>query len=218
MSTPDYGLTLPNGVQIIHGSGSHGKDAFPPKLNIPGHLYEFSPGHTLSPMTTPAFCGPQGCYEFDVDVRMPRHVHLSRPEDGEQRFVLEKIFVPYGVALAEFSGELYVIPPKTLVLIAPGVPHTWTACPAGLNVSKALGLEGEEDVISNGKFMAVYEYDQPTGFYPTAQTEKLGDVGEYVKCEDLHGIRIGKMGVEEVLSRARFVWGRDVRKASITSS
>jgi hypothetical protein len=68
-------------------------------------------------------------------------------------------------------------------------------------VSKALGLEGEEEVISNGKFMAVYEYDQPTGFYPTAQTEKLRDVGEYVKCEDLHGIRIGKMGVEQVLSR-----------------
>ena len=218
MSTDfEYGFTLSNGVHIVHGEGALGKDAFPPDVNIPGRLYEFSPGNTLD-SRTPAFCGPQGCYEFDVDVRMPRHVHLTRPGQGEQRFVMEKIFVPYGVGLAEFAGELFVIPPKTLILIAPGVPHTWTACPPGLNVTKALGLSDEETIISDGKFMTVYEYSQPTAFFPTAQTNALQNTNEYVRCEDLHSIRIPKLEVDDVLKKAFIVWGKNVQKATTTDS
>lgn len=213
----EYGFTLSNGVHIVHGEGSLGKDAFPPEINIPGRLYEFSPGHAVD-AATPAFCGAQGCYEFDVDTRMPRHVHLSCPELGEQRFVLENIFVPYGVGLAEFGGELFVIPPKTLILIKAGVPHTWTACPPGLNVTKALGLTDGEEIISDGKFMAVYEYEAPTGFFPTAQTNALHKASEYVRCEDLHSIRIPKLGVDEVLQKASIVWGKTAQKATTTVS
>ncbi|KFA79468.1 hypothetical protein S40288_11584 [Stachybotrys chartarum IBT 40288] len=215
----EYGFTLPNGVHIVHGEGALGKDAFPSEINIPGRLFEFSPGHAVD-ARTPAFCGAQGCYEFDIDIRMPRHVHLSRPGPGEQRFVVEKIFIPYGVALAEFGGELYVIPPKTLILIAAGIPHTWTACPPGLNVTKALGLTDEEgkEVISDGKFMAVYEYEEPTGFFPTAQTNALHKTNEYIRCEDLHSIRIPKFGVDEVLQKASIVWGKNARKAAPTES
>lgn len=209
----EYGFTLPNGVHIVHGEGSLGKDAFPPQVNIPGRLYEFSPGHALD-SRTPAFCGAQGCYEFDVDVRMPRHVHLTRPKLEEQHFVVEKIFIPYGVALAEFGGQLFVIPPRTLILIASGVPHTWTACPPGLNVTRALGLTDKDEIISDGKFMAVYEYEQPTGFFPTAQTNALRKASEYVRCEDLHSIRIPKLEVDEVLKEAFIVWGKNVQKAT----
>jgi hypothetical protein len=214
--TFDYGFTLPNGVQIVHGEGALGKDAFPPEVGIPGRLYEFSPGHASDP-TTPSFCGAQGCFEFTVDVRMPRHVHLTRAEEGKQCFVVEKIFVPYGVGLAELGGQLFVIPPRTLILIAAGVPHTWTACPPGLNVTKALGLDGQDkEIISDGRFMAVYEYEEPTAFSPTAQTHTLRDSSEYVRCDDLHSIRIPKLDVEQVLQRASFVWGRSVKKPAVT--
>jgi hypothetical protein len=213
----DYGFNLPNGVHIVHGEGALGKDAFPPEIDIPGRLYEFSPGHA-SNSTTPSFCGAQGCFEFTVDVRMPRHVHFTRAQEGEQRFVVEKIFVPYGVGLAEFGGELFVIPPKTLILIAAGVPHTWTACPPGLNVTNALGLTGQdEDIISDGRFMAVYEYEEPTAFFPTAQTQTLHESSEYVRCDDLHSIRFPKLDVEQVMQRASFVWGRSVRKPAVTT-
>ncbi|KAF2028610.1 hypothetical protein EK21DRAFT_90574 [Setomelanomma holmii] len=107
-TTYDYGFTLVNGVRIVHGTSSSGKDAFPPEVNIPGRLYEFNPGHTLSPDTTLSFCGPQGAYKFDVDTRMPRQVHLSRPEHGTQRFVTEKIFVPYGIGLVELAWGVRV--------------------------------------------------------------------------------------------------------------
>jgi hypothetical protein len=213
----EYGFTLPNGVHIVHGEGALGKDAFPPEIGIPGKLYEFSPGCTLDSQT-PAFRGAQGCYEFDVNVRMPRHVHVAREGLGEQRFVVEKIFIPYGVALAEFGGELFVIPPKTLILIAAGVPHTWTACPPGLNVTKALGLTGRDKIISDGKFMAVYEYEESTGFFPTAQTNTLRHASEYVRCEDLHSIRIPKLEVDEVLQQAFIVWGKNAQKATNTDS
>lgn len=215
--TFEYGFALPNGVHIVHGEGALGKDAFPPEVDISGRLYEFSPGRA-SEFTTPSFCGAQGCFDFTVDVRMPRHVHLTRAEEGKQRFVVEKIFVPYGVGLAELGGELFVIPPRTLILIAAGVPHTWTACPAGLNVTKTLGLDGQDkEIISDGRFMAVYEYEEPTAFSPTAQIHTLRDASEYVRCDDIHSIRIPKLNVEQVMQQASFVWGRSARKPAVTT-
>lgn len=211
----EYGFTLPNGTRIVHGEGAQRKSALPPETNISGTMSVYNSGHTMDP-STPRFCGPQGYFHFDTDTRMPRHIHLSSTaSDYNQRFIVEKIFVPYGVALVELCGQVYVIPPRTLVLIAPGVPHTWTACPAGLNVSEALSLEEEdEEVISSGEFMAVYEYEDATGFFPTAQMGRLNDPRDYVKCEDLHSIRIPQYNVEDVLKDALFVWGTSVRKAA----
>ncbi|KAH7146613.1 hypothetical protein B0J13DRAFT_552361 [Dactylonectria estremocensis] len=210
-SSSDYGFTLSNGSKIIHGEGVLVKDAFPPELNIPGQLQVFSPGHGTDP-TTPAFRGPHGIFSFDVNLRMPRHVHMAPRASGDgSRYIVEKILVLNGVALAELSGEIYVIPPNTMVLIGAGVPHTWTACPPGLDLLE-LGVSKDEIIVSEGKFTAVYEYEEPTGFYPTAQTEVLKDDDAYVRCDDLQGIKIPAFTLEQLKKDAWFVWGRGARK------
>lgn len=116
-----------------------------------------------------------------------------------------------GVAVAELGGEFYVLPPHTLVLIGAGVPHTWTACPPGIDFG-ALGFSTEEKVVSKGKFVAVFEYEAPTSFFPTAQTNTLATEEEYVRCDDLHAIRIPAMTAEEIQRQAWFVWGKEIRK------
>lgn len=210
-SSFEYGFTLPNGTKVIHGEGVMVKDAYPLNLNIPGQLQIYSPGHNAD-STTPTFCGPHGVFEFDVNLRMPRHVHMSPNSSGDgKRYIVEKILVLNGVALAELSGEIYVIPPNTMVLIGPGVPHTWTACPPGLDLQE-VGVSKDEKIVSEGKFTAVFEYEEPTAFFPTAQTNVLKEESEYVKCDDLHGIQIPALKLEEIRKDAWFVWGRGVRK------
>jgi quercetin dioxygenase-like cupin family protein len=210
-SSFQYGFTLPNGTKIIHGEGVLVKDAYPPELNIPGQLQVFSPGHR-DDATIPGFRGPQGIFSFDVNLRMPRHVHMAPRESGSgNRYIVEKILVLNGVALAELGGEIYIIPPNTMVLIGAGVPHTWTACPPGLDLSE-LGVSTDERVISEGKFTAVYEYEEPTGFYPTAQTEILESESDYVRCDDLQEIRIPEFTLEQLKKKAWIVWGRQAWK------
>lgn len=102
-------------------------------------------------------------------------------------------------------------PPRTLVLIGAGVPHTWTACPPGIDFG-ALGFSTEEKVASKGKFVAVFEYEAPTSFFPSAQTNTLATEEEYVRCDDLHAIRIPAMTAEEIQRQAWFVWGKEIRK------
>ncbi|KAI1371675.1 hypothetical protein F4677DRAFT_450159 [Hypoxylon crocopeplum] len=207
----DYGFTLPNGTKIMHGDGVMVKDAYPPELNIPGQLHVFSPGHKTDP-ATPAFCGPHGIFAFDVNLRMPRHVHMAPKASGYgNRYIVEKILVLNGVALAELSGDTYVIPPNTMVVIGAGVPHTWTACPPGLDL-QALGVSKDEKIVSEGKFTAVYEYEEPTAFFPTAQTNVLKEESEYVKCNDLQGIKIPAFTLEQLRRDALFVWGRGARR------
>lgn len=210
-SSFDYGFTLADGSKIIHGEGVLVKDAYPPELNIPGQLQVFNPGHRADP-TTPTFCGPHGIFSFDVNLRMPRHVHMAPKASGDgNRYIVEKLLVLNGVALAELSGEIYVIPPNTMVLIGAGVPHTWTACPPGLDLQE-LGVSKDERIVSEGKFTAVYEYEEPTTFYPTAQTEVLKDESAYVRCDDLQGIKIPAFTLEQLKKDAWFVWGRGARK------
>ncbi|KAF5615197.1 hypothetical protein F25303_13830 [Fusarium sp. NRRL 25303] len=210
-SSFQYGFTLPNGTKIIHGEGVLVKDAYPPDLNIPGQLQVFSPGHR-DDATIPGFHGPQGIFSFDVNLRMPRHVHMAPRESGSgNRYIVEKILVLNGVALAELGGEIYIIPPNTMVLIGAGVPHTWTACPPGLDLSE-LGVSTNKRVISEGKFTAVYEYEEPTGFYPTAQTEVLENESDYVRCDDLQEIRIPEFTLEQLERKAWIVWGRQAWK------
>ncbi|KPM46316.1 hypothetical protein AK830_g136 [Neonectria ditissima] len=168
-TTFNYGFTLDNGTCIVHGEGVNVKSSFPPELDIPGVMHVFNVGNASDP-TTPAFKGSFGVLPFDVATRMPRHVHLSTEPTGK-RLLVEKVLVMNGVALVELAGDIYVIPPMTLVIIAAGVPHTWTACPPGLNMQRVLGLE--EEVVSEGHFIAVYEHEDDTAFCPTAQVTPL---------------------------------------------
>lgn len=134
--------------------------------------------------------------------------------ETEQHFTSERILVLNGVAMVELNGEVYVIPPRTLVTIAGGVPHTWTAAPKGVRIpapSPSFSLLSSVPVVSDGTFLMVYEYEEVTGFYPTRQTETLKEISEYVRCDDLEGIRFPALSAEEVHERAWFVWDKEVR-------
>lgn len=199
------GIHLSNGSTIVHGTGINKKTVFT-ELGFPVTMNELYPGKTIS------FGGQLGLIDFDTSTRLPRHVHIY-----EGKFIYERILVLEGYALVEMNGEIYVIPPRTLVTIAPGVPHTWTACPKGIRLDRV--FEGEEGVggekESTGSFLMVYEYEEPTSFCPTRQTETLGDVSEYVACEEggLEEIRIPELSREQVLERAWFVYNKAVKKA-----
>ena len=63
------------------------------------------------------------------------------------RFVAERILVLNGVGMMELNGEMYVVAPGSLVEIAPGVPHTWTACPPGVTLP--------DHTASDGRFLMI---------------------------------------------------------------
>lgn len=220
MAGHKYGVVLDNGSRIVHGTGANIRIPFQ-DLGFPVEMHELSAGSTT---TTKAgdvsFNGQFGFIEFDTSIRLPRHVHIAplSEEEGEQRFVSERILVLSGVALVEMNGEVYVIPPRTLVTIAPGVPHTWTACPAGVDVGFAIGGDGEKGrIVAEGRFLMIYEYEEPTGFFPTKQMKTLREIREYVRCPEpeLEDIRIPSMSTQEVLRDAWFVW--DSKMAQVVS-
>jgi len=225
-----YGITLPNNSTIVHGRSANIKTPF---SDIPVIMHELSPGrqqpkgqsfdHDQS--SGRSYAGQFGFIEFTTEFRLPRHVHIAPPDSIDPRtqvFTAERILVLSGVALVELNGEIYVIPPKTLVTIAPGVPHTWTACPAGVRASAPSMLKGQiieqspeaehEAVMSTGQFLMVYEYEEPTGFFPTQQTETLNSVENYERCEDLESIRIPALSALEVERTCTFVWEREMWK------
>ena len=231
---PEPGVVLHDGVtRVVHGSAVDVRSAFPPELGIPGTLHLFTKGRAGGEASSPAFCGAMGVFPFDTSMRMPRHVHVSPPVavdalgrgpdpaagagDGAAaapRYIVEKVLAIAGIGLAELAGEIYVVPPMSMVLIGAGVPHSWTACPAGLDL-RALGVAGPDydgELVSDGRFLATFEYEDATTFYPTAQTGRLAGTGEYVHCADLHAIRFPALTVEEVVERAWFVWGTKVWK------
>jgi len=220
-TSPAWGFVLRNGSRIVHGAGANIRPAFPPDLGIPGTLHLFSPGAAGdSTGSTPTFKGAMGYFPFDTSMRMPRHVHMTPQESGSssrRRFIVEKVLTVSGIGLAELAGEVYVVPPLTMVLIAPGVPHSWTACPAGVDL-KALGLSGTENLVSDGKFAAMFEYEDATTFYPTAQTNRLESVEDYVPCDDLHSIRFPQMSAEDVARDGWFIWGMKAEKLPHVSS
>ncbi|KEF55932.1 uncharacterized protein A1O9_07512 [Exophiala aquamarina CBS 119918] len=231
----NYGITLPNGSTIVHRRGANIKTPF---SDIPVIMHELSPGQQPKVQNSDhdqsasrSYAGQFGLIEFTTEYRLPRHVHIAPPDSTDpknQVFTAERILVLSGVALVELNGEIYVIPPKTLVTIAPGVPHTWTACPAGVRVSAPSGLppsaqrggqsneeypdSGPEAVSSTGQFLMVYEYEEPTGFFPTKQNETLCSVEEYQRCDDLESIRIPKLSATEVELNCTFVWERETWK------
>lgn len=56
----------------------------------------------------------------------------------------------------------------------------------------------------------VYEYEKMTGFFPTAQTETLSHVDDYVRSDDLEMIRFPQMEVHDIYREAWFIWGKEV--------
>ena len=120
-----------------------------------------------------------------------------------------------GVALVQMNDDIFVIPPRTLVTIAPGVPHTWTACPPGVSVGSK--DSGRDFITSNGRFLMLYEYEDSTAFFPTRQTHTLKSVEDYEACDEgeLESIRIPALTADEVNERCWFIWNRDLRKRCI---
>lgn len=104
-----------------------------------------------------------------------------------------------GVAMVELNGSVYVIPPGSAVIISPGVPHTWTACPPGVKLPDGSSSEG--------KFCMVYEYEEQTGFFPTKSIDSIESVDEYEEYDgDLEEIRFPLMRKQDVAERAKLVW------------
>ena len=105
--------------------------------------------------------------------------------------------------MVELNGLVYVIPPGTLVTIAPGVPHTWTACPAGVKLPDAQ--------LSQGEFLMVYEYEAPTGFFPTDAVESLKSVENYKEFTgNLDDIRFPELTAADVVKECKLAWGKDL--------
>ncbi len=203
MSSQDYGIKLPNGSTITHGEGANIKQPF---TDIPVVMHELDAGVN-------SFAGSLGFIEFSTEHRLPRHVHIAESQElhlKPQRFVRERIVVLEGMALVQLNDEILVIPPKTLVTIAPGVPHTWTACPPGVTI-----VEGTTKITSEGKFLMLYEYEAPTAFFPTKQTHTMQLVEEYERCNDLDSIRFPPLTARNVHDQCRFAWNRVLTKRNI---
>jgi quercetin dioxygenase-like cupin family protein len=205
-----YGFELENGTRIVHGQGSIRRDAFPPEMKLPGTMQVLTPGNR-GDASCPSFSGPSGLFQFDTSCRMPRHVHMAPKDDSTAMgYVVEKVIVLNGIAIAELGGEVYVVPPKTMVTIARGVPHAWVAASPGLDLQE-IGV-ADEKVVSDGQFLAVYEYETATAFFPTKQTQTLREESDYVKCDELHSIIIPDMSIDYLKKKAYFIWGRTCRK------
>ena len=225
LKTADHGFTI-NGSRICHQAGSITKTPFT-ELGFPVNMRELSSNAstTLDQEThrPVSFAGPFGLIDFDTSVRLPRHVHIAPPHEqqsSKQKFIAERILVLNGMALVELNGEIYVIPPRTLVTIAPGVPHTWTACPPGVSPASIFPeydadmLSEQDKCVSEGRFLMVYEYEEETGFFPTKQTETLRNVDEYIRAAELEleGLRFPALSAEQVLDQGWIVWGKECRK------
>lgn len=203
-------------------------------------MFELSPGSLSTGVQLPHFSGQLGIIHFSPSIRLPRHIHISTPQatgpEGqagvtERQLVSERILVLNGVGLVELCGEIYVIPPETLVEIGPGVPHTWTACPAGLKIGgPLLGDDGGSQasdseavgrtVESKGSFLMVYEYETVTGFFPVQGTTVVKNVEEYERErkfeakteEDFDPIRFPALTKHEVLEKSWVAWGSGLNK------
>ena len=149
----DVVLVKHNQTRSSHDNASNSKSPFASigikvtmhKLNrgvnnttTPGASWETAPPPTVSAEgALVLFCGQFGLIDFDTSIRLPRHVHIVPPSDISENeverqgraFVTERILVHNGVALVEFNGKVYVVPPRIIVTSAPGVPYTWTSCP-----------------------------------------------------------------------------------------
>lgn len=208
------GLELDNRCIVSHGE--QGTNVKRPFTFIPGlEMHEVSPGSLNEKLSIPnginlasSFHGQFGFIPFTTTHRLPRHVHIAEsPHDpSKQVLVTERILVLNGVALVELNGKIYIIAPGSLVSIAPGVPHTWNACPAGVRLP--------DGITSDGQFLMVYEYESPTGFFPMDQTASIRTAEEYREFTgNLESIRFPDLTTEEVVAQGTLIWGKQLRKA-----
>ncbi len=189
------GVDIGHGCRITHGGGAAVKTPFP---DMPLTMHELSGGGDT------AFSGQYGFIPFTTAIRLPRHVHLGAPDaTGARQLLAERILVLNGCGLVELAGALHAVAPGSLVDIGPGVPHTWTACPPGLRLP--------DGSAADGTFLMVYEYEAPTGFFPTDATAPLANAADYVAYEgDFEPIRIPALTAADVVARATLVWSGDV--------
>lgn len=188
------GVVLPHGCRITHGRGAALRTPF---AEMPFTMHELSSGGDR------AFRGAYGFIPFTAEVRLPRHVHLGDGErGGEPPLLAERILVLDGSGLVELAGVLWLAGPGSLVDIAPGVPHSWTACPAGVRLP--------DGSVTQGRFLMVYQYEAATSFFPTASTAPLGSAADYrAHTGDVETIRIPAMSATTVAARCRCVWDAD---------
>ncbi|KAF7900774.1 hypothetical protein EAF00_002995 [Botryotinia globosa] len=132
--------------------------------------------------------GTFACLPFDINIRMPRHI-LSD--------MLSKI------SSCQIESQLltYFMPPKTLLSIGSDVPHTWTACPPGLDL-RELGLSPDEQIVSDGQFLAAFQYEKNTVYLPTRQTQRFMHQIYCEGCDDLHIVRTPKYKIDDLIMNA----------------
>ena len=188
----DVGVPFPNGCRITHGKGSNIKKPF---ADIDLTMHE------LSPSNPKGFKGQLGYIEFTPGLRLPRHIHMT---PDRTRLLAERIMVLHGVGMVEIAGEVWVTAAGSLADLVGGVPHTWTACPAGVKLP--------DGSVSEGKFTMVYEYEEPTSFFPTQSTRVVRSVGEYEawEGEGFEEIRFPLLTREQVVERAKCVFDKEV--------
>lgn len=184
-----------NGCRISHGI-AHTKKPFD---DVDLTMNE------LCSQSTKAFSGQLGFIEFRTEYRLPRHVHMDL---DMKSLVDERIMVLHGVGLVEMTGKVYAVAPGTLVNIPGGVPHTWTAAPAGVKLP--------DGSVSSGSFTMVYEYENPTRFYPTSSTKVIKSASEYVQFEGAYDeIRIPVLSAPEVVEKCPVVFNNELRKLQL---
>ncbi|WP_158807821.1 hypothetical protein [Beijerinckia sp. L45] len=191
------GFLLPNGCRITHGTGATIKNPF---STIPLTMHELDPGGWLPVASTKR--GQFGFIPFNHKLRLPRHVHVS-VDDAEACLLSERILVTGGVGLVELNGNIYVIPHGTLVDIPGGVPHTWTACPPGVLLPDGTAATGE--------FLMIYDYAEPTAFFPILATGTLQSIADYIPYVGLlEDICFPELSAQQITSEAAFVWNDSV--------
>lgn len=110
--------------------------------------------------------------------------------------------------MVEVCGKIYVVGPGSLVDAVGGVPHTWSACPAGVKLP--------DGTVSTGKFTMVFEYEDETKFFPTESIEVIHDVADYEEYTgDLEKIRFPKLTKEDVVERAEVVWNKEIKRVEL---
>ncbi len=201
---PAHGVRLDNGCRVTHGEGADVKRPF---ADIPLVMHELAGGE---PREGGSLAGQFGVIPFTAELRLPRHIHIGADSrSAARRLVAERILVLNGVALVELNGQVLIVPPLALVTIAPGVPHTWTACPPGVGLP--------DGTVSDGRFLMVYDYNEPTGFFPCAGTTTLAGAADYAAFTgELDAIRFRKLAAADVVAGAALVWNREVGEGLAT--
>ena len=191
MPSDEVGVTFDNGCRITHGHGANIKKPF---SDIDLTMHE------LSPSNTKGFQGQLGFIEFTSELRLPRHIHMDA---SKKKLVDERILVLNGVGLVEIAGKIWATAPGTLVDAIGGVPHTWSAAPPGVKLP--------DGSVSTGKFTMVYEYEEPTSFFPTKSTVPITDASQYEPFtgDSYDEIRFPKLTAKQVVEQGQIIFDKE---------